>query len=222
MMIKNVFRFAILLVLMNSHLSAKAQFIEDITGKPFVELKYTDIQGSPFFSDIWLNGSVKMNDGTIYKDVKLKYNQVEQLLMFQNKSGADMNFVDPVKEFSMLQNGKPVVFRNGFKPAEGVTANTYYRVLADGETPLLKKTVKKIIEMKEYNSATTTKKFQEINTFYLVKNNLPLKIKRDKKAFLETLGDRNTELDVFMKSNNINFKSDEDLIRLTIYYNSLK
>ena len=221
-MIKNVFRFAILLVLMNSHLPAKAQFLEDNTGKPFTELKYTDIQGSPYFSDIWLTGSVKMNNGTIYKDVKLKYNQVEQLLVFQNKSGADMNFIDPVREFSMLQNGNSIIFRNGFKPAEGVTANTYYRVLADGETPLLKKTIKKIIENKEYNSATTTKKFQEINTFYLVKGNLPLKIKRDKKAFLETLGDRNTELDVFIKSNNINFKSDEDLIRLTIYYNSLK
>ena len=134
-----------------------------------------------------------------------------------------MNFVDPVSNFTLSEGPNEIVFRNGFKTADDTfTTNTFFQVLADGETPLIKRTKKKVNEYKEYNSATTTKNFQAITNYYLVKEGLPIKIKKDKKSVIEAFGDRKSELEVFIKANDINLKSDVDLIKLTTYYNSLK
>ncbi|MBC7744847.1 MAG: hypothetical protein H7096_07060 [Flavobacterium sp.] len=203
--------------------SVKAQFVNDISGKPVSEIEYTDIQGTAFYSESWLNGLIKMNDGAVYKDVLVKYNLLDEQLIFQNNSGQPMNLVNPFREFTIFQAGQTAVFKNGFKPNDDhLTTKTFYQILADGETILAKKTSKKVVENKAFNSATTSKTFQETNNYYLIKNGLPVKIKKDKMSVLETYGDWTPELELFIKANNLSLKSEVGLIILATYYNTLK
>lgn len=222
---RSILKIAILICISFNAVVVKAQFpayLADVNGKLFMEQSYTDVEGSPYLNDLWLKGAVKAA-GKSYDNMELKYDQVTDVIVFKNPKGEMLNFVDPVDEFKLyVGDGYEMVFRSGFKPSDIGSEKTFYQVLTAGETPLIKRTFKKVIEYKEYNSATGTKKFDEIQNYYLVKNGVPKRIKKDKKSVLEVFGDSKTELEAFIKSNNINFKSDPDLIKLTMYYNSLK
>lgn len=202
------------------------ELLKDANGRPVFTRQYTDVQGSPYFSDSWLKGEVKLINGESYKNMDLKYDQVGDVLLFKNSKNETMSFVIPVSEFKLINSSaggeEIILFRSGYKPADGNTDKVFYQVLSDGETPLLKRWSKKVVESKPYSSASVIKTFEQVQMYYLAKNGIPLKIRRDKKALLEVLKDYSRELDEFIKANNINLKTESDLKSLVYYYNSLK
>lgn len=202
------------------------QLLKDANGRPVFSRHYTDVQGSPYFSDSWLKGEVKLTNGETYKNMDLKYDQVSDELIFKNSKNEAMSFITPVSEFKLINASasgpETIDFRRGYKPADGNTEKSFYQVLSDGETPLLKRWSKKVVESKPYSSATVIKTFEQVQVYYLVKSGIPLKIRRDKKALLEVLKDYSTQLDEFIKANNINLKTESGLRMLVYYYNSLK
>jgi hypothetical protein len=207
--------------------STTAQIVQDANGRPILAKKYVDVEGNPYLADDWLKGTVKLSGGENYQDIPLKYDLVSNELFFQNSKGEPMSFVNPVREFTIVSPNETgekhaLQFRNGYKAADGGTAETFYQVLTDGETPLIKKISKIVVETKPFNSATTTKSFERSDVYYLVKDGLPLKIRKDKKSILEFLHDYSAQLENYIKTNKLNLKSDSGLIALISYYNSLK
>lgn len=206
--------------------AVKGQVIEDANGRPVLVRQYTDVQGSPYLADEWIKGVVTLNNGKTYKAVDLKYDQVADELFFKNAKGETLGFVQPVSEFKLIvlekETPRVLYFRNGFKPVNGNTEKTFYQILTDDETPLVKRISKKVHENKPYSSATVVKTFEEVREYYLVKYGLPVKIRKDKKSVLAALGSYSDQLDEFIKSNQLNLKDDADLIELVAYYNRLK
>jgi hypothetical protein len=223
---KSAFKLISIFCLGLVSLAAQAQFIQDAEGRPLLERQYTDVQGSPYLTDSWQMGTVRLSNGKTHNNVELKYDQVAEDLIFKGSSGQLFRFAEPVSEFRIQTAGSTgtagLLFRTGYKPADDATVKTFYQVLSDGETPLLKRSFKKVIENKPYGSATTVKIFQDVNFYYLVKDGQPLKLKRDKKAILTALGDYTAELEKFISTNNLTLKSDSNLVMLITFYNSLK
>lgn len=223
---KSSFKFISVLCLYFVSLSLNAQILQDENGRPLLAIHYTDVKGSPFFAENWNKGKVRLADGETFDNMDLKYDQVSDQLIFKNSIGAAMTFVKPVNEFTLFSSASSelqhIRFRNGYIAANGNTAKTFYQVLIDGETPLLKRSFKKVSENKPYGSATVIKTFEETHFYYLVQQGTPVKIKNDKKAVLEALDNYKVELEEFVKINNLNFKSETDLVLLIKYYNSLK
>ena len=197
---------------------ASAQFLHDINGRPILETKYTNVEGSPYLYEDWVSGVVELAKGTSYKGIELKYDQVADELLFRHKEAA-LSFVEPVKEFKLL-SPTTALFRNGYKPVDRNTAQTFYEVLYDGGTQLIRKRAKQIMENREYNSASSTKKFVPVETYFIVKDGLPVKIRKDKKSVLSVLKDKGTLINKYVESNKVNFKEDQDLIKLVEYYNT--
>lgn len=137
-----------------------------------------------------------------------------------------LTFIEPVKEFKLIIKDDPdsgiLYFRNGYRPVDDATAKTFYQIMSEGETLLAKRITKKIIESRPYGSATMIKTFDEVQTYYVIKTGLPFKIRKDKKSLLAALGSYNYELEKFIKTSQLNLKSDNDLITLINYYNNLK
>ena len=206
--------------------SINAQVMEDRDGRPILDRRYTDVQGSPFFADSWIKGSVKMQNGKSYSAVELKYDQVADELLFKNAKGEMLNFVDPVQEFRLFTADQPdaavLLFRNGYKPVIEASAKAFYQILSDGQTPFAKRLNKKMLERTPYGSATVIRTFEEIPTYYVIKNGLPVKIRKDRKSLFAALGDYPDELEEFITAKNLNLKSDADFIMLMNFYNSLK
>jgi hypothetical protein len=75
--------------------------------------------------------------------------------------------------------------------------------------------------MKEYNSSVISKAFKDNISYYLVIGNKAFPVKKEKRSILSALGNKQTELEAFIKANNLNLKNDDDLARLINYYNSI-
>lgn len=212
----------IFFVLLNKN-NAYAQFVQDINGRPFNANKYADVTGSPFLFDKWMEGIVKLQGGDTYKNIPLRYDAISNELYFKSKKGDTLTFVEPVVEFQLLgeAGGAKTTYRRGYANIGKYTIDTFYEVLTDGTAQLLKRTSKYIVKNKPYNSATETQTVNEDISYYIFADSKMTLIKKDKKYVLPALNNKQTELDAFIKSNNLNLKNDDDLTKLVVYYNSL-
>lgn len=208
---------------------AKAQIIDanyylDAQGKPFRNnsgnYNVDDIEGSMFFYDKWSVGDVTNADGTVLKNVRLKYSVYGDQLIFAGANGEMMALDKPSKRFTL----NTVVFASGFPAVDNFTADSYYQVIEDGKTKLLKHTSKTVIEIKGGYSTTSkvTRQFTTTEAWYILKNGSMIKVKPDKKSVLAALNDKATDIDTYLASHKVNFKNDTELAGLLNHYNSLQ
>jgi hypothetical protein len=201
--------------------------LSDLNGTVFRIQSYEEVNGSPFLVNKWMQGDVKFTNGSVLKSIPLMYDQVKDALLFKGKNNEDYYFNDPVREFtiSYISNDKNFngTFRNGFSASKGLTASSFYEVLIDGKTKLLKRNNKTISETKEFNSATAIKNVN-VNTVYYITNGetlIALK-KLDAKSLIEALDStKATNVQKFISSDKLNLKNQEDLVRVIAYYNTL-
>ena len=214
-----------LLLLFIFTIRLKAQFIQnlpDIQGKPLLERTYSDVSGTLFLYNDWLKGAVEQGNNISYKDVDLKYSTYKDELFFKNpKDGSMLSFVLPVTAFSLTINGKIEIYRNGFPDIDNFNTKSYYQVIFDGGIKLLLKSYKTLIEVKPYNSTTTEKKFVDNSAYYVLNDNVMTKFKPSMKDFLEIFNSKSNEIDAFIKKEKIDFKQNQDLTKVFVYYSTL-
>ncbi|SIQ72457.1 hypothetical protein SAMN05421545_1216 [Pontibacter lucknowensis] len=192
--------------------------IVDYMGRPIMAKQYLDVKGSPYLDDEWQEGWVKLEDGKEYIGVRLKYDQVADELMFSNKKGEAQLFVQPVVEFELMKR----LFMRGYEPVDATPLDAFYEVLADGPTQLLKRTTKTVHEEVPYSSATKVRSIIEQQSYYLADREGKLtKLKKDKKSLIKAIGNRQTELEAYVKANRLDLRQEQDMTRLVTYYNNL-
>lgn len=205
-------------------LATHAQYMQDVNSKPLLGGKYVDIVGSPYLFENWTKGEVTLSNGKNHKDLDLKYDQIEGIVFFKGKNGADLGFTDPVKSFILYPNNVAMSFIQvpEIKEKEA-EKDPYFEVLSDGKkVKFLKKTMKVIREGNAYGSATLTKKFAENTAYYILKaDGTYTKIKKDKKSITSALSDKSAEVEQYMKDNKTNFKEDTSVAAVIDYYNTL-
>ncbi|MFD1258525.1 hypothetical protein ACFQ3S_17090 [Mucilaginibacter terrae] len=220
-MTKQIVVFAFLLIVLFSY-KVSAQTSQenyfDNQGRPFTK-KTSEIEGDPYLFDKWLPGKVQAANDKTYDGFKLKYDIADDLLVFAYDSADEpLKFVDDIKTFTIILP-EPIVFTNGFPSIDKQTSQSYYQLISNGKTKLLKRRTKVVLESKGYN--TVVKKYQEYNNYYIFKDNKIAKLENPKKTLYALAGAKKTDIDNYLKSNSINFKRDEDLARLFDYYNTL-
>lgn len=202
--------------------NAKAQYLHDINGVPITTSKYEDVTGTPYLADTWLPGTVKLTNGTSYKNnLFLKYNVKDDELYFKGRNDEQLLFVDPIAEFIINTPGIQHHYKNGYKSINGYSEKTFFEILAEGSIQLLKKTNKTILESKAYNSPITDRRFVDVTYYYIVKDGNAIPVKKDRKSILTILADKQSALEKYMKDNDLNIKNDSDFSKIIVYYNSL-
>lgn len=203
-------------------LTTQAQYMQDVNGKPLMSGKYVDVVGTPYLFENWTKGEVTLSDGKNYKDIDLKYDQIEGIVFFKGKNGADLGFTSIVKSFILYPNNVAMSFIIVPEIKE-VEKDPYFEVLTDGKkVKFLKKTMKVIREGKAYGSATSTKTFADNTAYYLLKaDGTYTKIKKDKKAIMNALSDKSAEVEQYIKDNKTNFKEETSVAAVVNYYNTL-
>lgn len=189
--------------------------------------KEIDNTDSPYSTSDWVKGTVKQADGKIFNNQLLKYNEQVDELYFKRDNDEIFKFLNPITEFTLItgkdENNKPIEkhYRNGYKNAYGNTKKSYYEILCDGKTQLLKKEVKNEYADKGFDNVTTVKKFEiKVSYFLFISGNMVF-LNRDKSSILAILGNKRADFTNFIKTNDIDFKSDHDLAKLIAVYNSL-
>lgn len=218
------FRIGVLLVvaqlLFLGSIQAQQIVLQDIDGKPLSRNQFTDIDGSPFLLDDWLPAAIYFQSGGVLTDFKVKYDVINDALVFLDKDGNLNNFKDRVKSFKFVKGGKNYVFDTQFPAIDGHSDQSYYQVLSTGKIQLLKKYNKVILEPQNYNSANIAKKIQDVVNLYVynVDDKSIVKLKQQESFLAEKLKIEATELKRYLKENKLNIKKDEDLIKLFAFY----
>jgi hypothetical protein len=180
-----------------------------------------DVVGSEFLDNNWSDAIVQTQKGEIYKDIKVKYSVLGDLLYFLGEKDATMKFIVPIKEFTLLSTlGSPKVFRSGFPKTNDYNEASFYQVLTEGKVMLLKKVIKRITDRREYNSAVTTKEFISNTKYFLYQDGKMAELKRDKSFILSYLT-KKEEMEKFMTTNKADVKNEVHLIALFNFYNTL-
>lgn len=221
---KRFYVFASLLLLAFDGFAQNQQILrDDLSGNVYKNGgSNSNIVGSPFFMDEWTPGVIYLKDGSKADKFQLKLDIFSNELLFlhQNKTLAVVN---PVKEFVLTPaTGMRYLFRCGFLAIERNTEATFYQVLQDGATALLKLNKKSLVDVAEYNKASTTKEYSLTETYYISKpGGYAIKIKKDRASFLEAIGDTTGKLKEWLDKNKNRCKTEEELMAAVEAFNSL-
>lgn len=204
---------------------AKSQIVNlnDVSGTVLKEQNYLELNGTSFFNDKWLKGDVTFEDGKNIKNIALKYDLVQDQVVFLGKNDFEYYFNQPVKEFSLINDENKYLFRNGFPSIKNFDENSYFEVLSDLKVKLLKKNSRSISETKEFNSATVVRNVLDNVTYYFFKNGGLVNFKKDDIKNVAKLLDaeKSPQIIDFYLQNKLNIKREEDLKKIIEYYNTI-
>ncbi|WP_293309971.1 hypothetical protein [Pedobacter sp. UBA5917] len=206
---------------------AQAQYIVqpygDMQGTPLKEIKYENVDGTPYLFDYWIKGKVTLKSGKQYKDMPIKYDVMNDKLIFQAENGNMMHFTEPVSAFEIndIASATNYKFTNGLPATDGQNLNSFYQLIASGKVSLFKKPYKKISEHTVYGSATVNKSFDLRNDYYILQNGSLSKINITKKSLLAIAPNKEKEITDYLKKEKTDFKQDTDLNKFFNYLNEL-
>lgn len=202
-----------------------AQSVQDLGGRVFKETNSSNISGTPYISNNWSKGTILTTSNQLHKDMEIKYDLFNKILLFKNKTGEVLQSSIPVKEFTVQSMVKNVLverlFRSGYLPTADLGTDTFYEVLYNGDVQFLKLNKKVLFEEREY-SGTTVKTYQDkISYFIALKNNAPELVNKNAASVVKAIGDREAELNDYIKNQKLNLRDDADIIKLLSYYTSI-
>jgi len=188
-------------------------------GTPLKEIKYENVTGTPYFLDFWSKGKVTTKSGKNYVDMPLKYDIMNDKLIFQGEGGNMMYFTEPVSTFEILDIGQSTSYKfiNGLPITDGLNPSSFFQIIASGKLSLFKRVYKKITESTSYGSATINKSFNIYNSYYILQKENLIKISLNKKSLIGLIPDKEKEITEYLKKEKIDFKQDSDLNKLFNY-----
>jgi len=188
-----------------------------------VDEKYGDVNGSPYVYEKWVPGSVTTVDKKTRGDMLLKFDEIDELLIMSGDNDQMLTFSVPVAEFSLVdpKSAKPRVFRSGFTANKGNSEKSFFEVLHDGKVQFLRKNHKVISKSTAYSGAVVKNVADGIKYYLVNADNTPVLLKLDLKSVNELLPGKESQLTEYAKTNKLNVKNQEDMIKLIAYYNTL-
>ncbi len=202
---------------------AEAQYMQDVNGRVVTEMTYTDVEGSPFLVEEFHKGIVTMvKDNQVHDGVPIRYDAYKDELEYE-KDGKHYRLGPEVMSFSIPTGDALYEFQRGFPAAGDLTENSFYQVLHDGNTKLLKHYGKRMREEKAYNSASATKRFDDSEQLFVLKGGKMNPVKKNgKKDLLALLSDEKNLMNYVIKEEQLDFKSEMDMVKLLEEYDAYK
>ena len=175
----------------------------DANGKPFVNPP-ADIDGTPFFSNEWKYGVIRLHDNSVYKKIQLRINLQSQEIHFLTINNIEMSFPAGFVKDILLFDSMQIIyqqysFQSGFPSIDYQDQKNLYRVVSDGKIKLLESLRKKVIIEKDDMSGKTTKEYRTYENYYFFLNNSMQRMKKDKTLLLNILADKRDIIEQYIK-----------------------
>jgi hypothetical protein len=197
-------------------------YVRDVTGRQVNMAPAADVEGTAYIVDAWQPGTVLLKNGTLIKDVQLKFDLYLNKLYFQ-RDGLVFEFADTVRDFYLQysdQKTAGLVYRSNYPETGKNNTLTFYELLVDGKISLLKHRYKLLMETKDIDMRVR-KKYEDKQQYYAaLPGNRIVKIKRDRKALMEAMPEYAEKISRI--SGKQNLKSEESLIELFEQLNAEK
>ena len=194
-----------------------------VGGEPVSPVKYVKVvDGSPYFSQSWMKGSLDLGDGRGYENLWLKLDLADNSVLFIDAEGRVMIANAVIKNISLTDSvtGKKYDFVfSPFIKGTGEIRKGWYQVIVSGKATLYKHLAKVINETKPYGQATYEQTIVTSSSYFLMTDSVFAPIKKIK-ALPDMLSDKKEELNQYLSGKNLPGKTDAVYAGLVSYYNS--
>ncbi|WP_353723072.1 hypothetical protein [Dyadobacter sp. 676] len=199
-------------------IQAHAQDSTGLGGTPYQETQLAAGDKSPYLLKEWYTGAVRTSDDRVHDGVQLRYDYQKDEIEYKAGSGL-YRVASGVKEFTIPSGVDLYTFRSGYPPVGNLTEKSFYRVLYDGNTKLLKRYANPI----KAEKASATRTMDAGAKLYLLKDGKmnPVQLS-NRNSFLKLLGDERNKLNYVIKEQQLDFAGEDDLVRLLEEYDSYK
>jgi hypothetical protein len=194
-----------------------AQDSTGLSGTPYKETQ-SDAATNTYLFKEWYTGSVRTSDDRVHDGIKIRYDLVKDEIEYKADSGL-YRVSSGVTEFNLPTGTDLYIFKSGYPAVGDYTAKTFYRLLYDGNTKLLKRYVKPI----QVEKASATMTMDPSAKLYILKDDKmhPVQL-NNRNSFLKLLTDEKNKLNWVIKEQQLDFAADDDLIKLLEEYDSYK
>jgi hypothetical protein len=216
-------RSVMTILFLSAYIISNAQTTEN-TGS-LGESVYHDVGGSPFVLVDWADGVVRFSSGRVANQFKIKFNAVKNQINLQFQ-GSSFVTESKVKEFvlytSVGGNKDSLNFKKGYPPYESANEETFYQVLVQGKTDLVKLHLKIISEEPQIATKIVYRRVRDEPQYFLVVNKTMIKLPQDKLFVAEKFPDHQADIQKYISDQQMKFRDNTDFIKLIQYYNSLQ
>lgn len=214
----NYLRGILFLLILLSGDNILAQDSTGLSGTPYKEGQVSNEGASTYLFKEWYSGSVRTDDDKVHDGVQLRYDIVKDEIEYKADSGL-YRVTQGVKEFTLPTGTDLYIFRSGFPAVEKYTNQSFYRIMYNGETKLLKRYQSPI----KVEKASATREMEPDAKLYILKGEkLTLVNLKDKNSFLKLLSDEKNKMQYVIKEEQLEFDGDDDLAKLLEEYDSYK
>ena len=201
-------------------------FFQAVNGMPVnTNVYYKVVEGTAWYDPEWTKGTVAFEKHR-YGNLWLKLDLLKNELHFKDIKGEEMICSSPINRIifgdSTVRGAQFTTFvHSSFVPGLApLKPDAWMQVQAEGRAGLYTHHKKSISESRPYGSATLEQRITTSEIHYLVQNNKYVRVKK-LADLVNALPDKKTELQQWIKENNIEGKTATDLGRVVDAYNNM-
>lgn len=203
-------------------------FLSDGNGRPLYMQTTNNSEGSPYFTETYKKANITLEDGRIARDVKVKFDLLNNQIQYMNEKGAEMIPNLPIKSFIFIepffdQARDFVMFQNGFPAIGRFTPATYYQVLDTGSIKLLKSIKVNYRDDQPYASPEVTRIYERTVGYYAyTPAGEMIRLDKEKEVFVYIFKTRQKEILAFINEKKLKLKGENDYVEIFRFYQSLQ
>lgn len=194
-----------------------------VNGEPVSSTKYVRVvEGSPYFNEAWMKGSLDLSDGRGYENLWLKLDLADNSVLYLDAEGKEMIATSVIKNVTLIDSvsGRKYDFvHSSFIKGSGKIQTGWYQSIASGKATLYKRSAKVVNETKPYGLATYEQSIVTTDSYFLLADSVISPVKKIN-ALPNMLSDKKEELSQYITSKSLSGRSDADYARLISFYNS--
>ncbi len=192
------------------------------TGELHKELGLSDIKGSPYLDDNYINGTVYTVKKEKYVNVPMRYNIYTDEIEFKNSNG-EVLAMDTPETIEKVEIGDHQFYYISYNLLKKVEHG--YFELVDGGNASLFNRYEVILRKAEapgaYKDAAPAQFVRKMDEYYIRVGNEPAALATNKKDLIEIFPDHKNEIAAFIKKHKTKTNKVDSLAELVKYFNSL-
>jgi hypothetical protein len=186
--------------------------------------------GDGYLDRHWNMASILLyKDDILIEGYPVRYDLLKDELEVNSQRGIKVLEGRRVKSFVWIDSlsQKPVYFINAaqYKNQSNEKLTGFFAVLSDGRLPLFKKTTAAIKQSNysvQLNMGNPDDKVLKKEALYYAADGIVYNVPKTKKKLLPLFGDKQKQIDEFIKVNSLDVSNDDGLIKAFTHFNSLQ
>lgn len=190
------------------------RFMVDANGRILKPNADINEEGSPYFSGLFLPGSVTILKGNTYHGLQLKINFHTNEIIFLDDKNNEMVVAQPVERVELITPTGNKIFRTGFTPINKQDGNTFYEVLDSGSVSYLKYTEVSFSERQPYPNARFVRTYRDKVSYYIAKGNQIENLPKSIEDVSALFPGKEAKMMELIKKDKLKLKKESDMIQL--------